>query len=555
MSWPRRLKALPVGRQRLFACLLGVLATTAMPPLFLWPLLWLVFPCLVWLLDAAISPYRAAAPSTWATQPRTLWRAALLGWCFGFGYFTASLYWIGASFLVEAEKFAILMPLAVIVLPSGLALFYAVAFALSACLWTKGPHRILTLSVTIAMAEIARSYLLTGLPWNLVGHSLTSNEWIMQSVSLYGLFGLSGLALIIFASPAALLDATQQNFTKPSRQASLLLVIALASLAGLYSFGAWRLSTAGPTKFVKDLDILLVHPSVPQREKVNPALRAKAFERVLNLTRSAAQINQATSERTARLIIWPETAIPFAINGASVLKDQLGQFLKPGDELITGAFRLVHKPQATHEAQNPFDVYNSLYVINRTGAITASYDKHHLVPFGEYLPWSGLLEAIGLEALVRLRGGFTSGRPPVPITLNEAPPFLPFICYEAIFPITDNQKILDAKWILNISNDGWFGKTAGPYQHHHLVRLRSLETGLPMIRVVNNGISGVFDGLGREVKNAGFGKNGVTLSQLPQPVTMPISSAMAKWVAFLHFVLTFLSLSIMNIFDNRAKIN
>ncbi len=551
MPVPSRISALSPLKKRLLATGCGAASTLAMPPLLLWPLLFITLPLLVFLLDDGLQNQQRAASKPLFSK---CINAAITGWCFGTGFFIFSLYWIGASFLVEADKFAILMPLAVILLPAALALFYALGFALAAPFWSAGPERVLTLAIVCYLADIARSTLFTGLPWSLLGHSLTSNDIIMQSMSLYGLYGLTPVAVLIFASPAALWvgDATRQ--AQRNKSALALIATSAAALVGLYGFGTWRLTSLGPTDYVPNLTLFLVHPNVPQKEKVTPELRPKAFERALELTATIKSESDAAPDGSPmqRLIIWPETAIPFALNRAELFKDHLLTVLKKGDQLITGGFWLEQKPEPLPKGAPPYKVFNSLFVFDDKASITARYDKHHLVPFGEYLPFPSLLSAIGLEALVRMRGGFTSGNPPVPLVVQEAPPFLPFICYEAIFPITDQQTQNQAKWILNISNDAWFGRTAGPYQHQHYIKLRALETGLPVIRVVNNGMTAVFDGLGRKIHQTELGAKGVLKSRLPKAVKPFHSKLPAPLTFLLHLAIIFLTISTMKNFDKSS---
>lgn len=532
----------------LIAFLAGIVSTLAMPPLFLWPVLFITLTLLVRLLDLVNEGREVNSTS------RTLWRAALIGWSFGFGYFLSGLYWIGASFLVEAEKFALLMPVAVLLLTAALACFYAVPLGLAALVWTKGPLRIITFAAALLLADAARSYLFTGLPWNLLGHSLTGSEALRQAITLYGLIPLTAIAALCFAAPAALFSSKAKGGVHAAPATIMLLAISLLTLGGLYGFGAWRLGAAGETKYNRSVELLLIAPNVPQKEKVTPALRPKAFERMITLTEKELQTKgpEAGPGKT-RIIIWPETAIPYAMNQKAPIIERLSPLLTPGTLLITGGFWLEKKEQPAHEAdRRDYKLYNSLFVLNQKGEITARYDKHHLVPFGEYLPYPELLSAIGLEALVRLRGGFNAGPPPAPMPLAGAPAFLPYICYEAIFPLNSPKKTKAAAWILNISNDAWFGRTAGPHQHNHLAGLRAVETGLPVIRVVNNGITSVYDGYGRLVNQTTIGQTGAIHTALPSPASPPFPAFPAHLLIFLHLIIIYALISVMNYFDRRG---
>lgn len=520
-SW---LHGLSAPRAALLAGLNGALTSLAMPPLCLWPLMALTMPLLLWQLDAAINKSRTAKPATdqatdQASRPASkgaAWRAPfLIGWAFGFGYFTTNLYWIGASFLVEAEKFALLMPLAVIVLPALLAIFYGAALLAASLYWPASASRLFTLALTLGAADWLRSHIFTGFPWQLLGHSLTVNDWLMQSLTLYGLYALTPLAILIFASPALLLPSGLPvvSSATPAKGTAMPLLAAALMLLALISYGGYRLHSlpGAGTEPASTYQLLLVQPGVPQTEKVSAALRPNALARIVSMT----ERQLASEPQGPKLIIWPETAVPYALNKSPELQAKLAALLKDGDHLVTGAFAV------TGEQGAEFNVHNSLYILNHKAEIKARYDKHHLVPFGEYLPFPNLLSTIGLEALVRMRGGFTPGPMPEPLSINGAPTLMPFICYEAIFP-RYMQGNNSAGWMLNISNDGWFGRTAGPYQHAHMTRLRSVETGRPMVRLANNGITSLYDGAGRTLAELPLGENGVLRVKLPAAISLPV---------------------------------
>ena len=269
----------------------GAISTLALPPLMCWPVLFITLPIMVFVLDD-LSKDQQEKPSN--NRIHLFRKAALIGWMFGFGFFLPTLYWIGNSFLVEAEKFAWALPFAVTLLPATLAIFYAAAFASAALIWTKGPERLIIFPLAICLADWLRGHCFTGFPWNLLGHSLTGNTALMQSVSLFGIYGLTALACFIFASPAALLDRSNKKAIKLNQPLeSVPFAAGLMLLVGLYGFGQWRLIQVGPTSFVENIELILIQPNVPQQEKVNPALRAKAFERALNLTQEALKTPSA----------------------------------------------------------------------------------------------------------------------------------------------------------------------------------------------------------------------------------------------------------------------
>ncbi len=523
-SLPVHIGELSKVQQLMLAVLAGAVSTLAMAPVSFWPVLFFTLPVLIWLIDIAQGHEATNTPSEAHSVYAVITRLALTGWAFGFGYFFVSLYWIGSSFLVEFDKFGWALPFAVTLLPAGLAMFYAAGFALTYPLWTKGPSRIFTFSLAIFIVDWLRGHILTGFPWNLIGHSLTGQLEFMQNIPLFGIYGLSALAAFIFASPATLLNLKSD---KPAEKFinSTPVLLSLLLLAGLWSYGVWRLNQLGPTSFRNHVELVIVQPNIAQRDKISTNGRIASLKKTIQLTEKLPPLDK--SKHQQRLIIWPETAIAFALNKSPEILKRLEQLIEPDTTLITGAFQL---KTGDHKAANPAEIkiYNSLFVINHQGKITARFDKHHLVPFGEYLPFPKLFRAIGLKALAEERGGFAIGPEAAPVELTTDLSFWPSICYEAIFPLSSSIRSSGATWLLNISNDAWFGQTVGPYQHAHHVRLRAVETGLPMVRVVNGGISVIYDGAGRETQKTKLNTIQVLSAKLPETEQLPATIMQAE---------------------------
>jgi apolipoprotein N-acyltransferase len=486
-------------RRWLIAFAAGALSALAMAPLNVWPILFLTFPTLVWLIDGSgVEPWRAMTA------------AAATGWWFGFGYFLAGLYWVGFAFLVDAPTFGWLLPIAVIGLPALLAVFTAFGVMLARILWTRGAARILALAVAITIVEWLRGRLFTGFPWNAFGYALSSPLALAQSASVLGIWGLTFLAVVIFAAPASLTDDR-----KETSWPWLPLLLGVVVLAGLSGFGALRLLRT-PTNMVEGVHLRIVQPSVPQDAKFNHAAKQEVMKRYAALSDRAAG-PQAAGVRGVTHLIWPESAFPFFLTHEPDALDQIAHLLLHGTVLITGAVRLA-------EPVNPADpaVFNSIYVIDHDGSILGTYDKVHLVPFGEYLPFQHVLERLGLRQLTRLRGGFVAGDRRRLIAVPGAPPALPLICYEIIFPSEAVPAGERPGWIVNVTNDGWFGISSGPYQHLQQARIRAIEQGLPVVRAANTGISAVIDPLGRIINSLPLGEEGVIDSPLPRAISAPI---------------------------------
>ena len=482
-------------KRALIALLAGAASSLAMEPFNAWPVLFITFPLAVWLIDGAGAGRLGGVPA-----------AALTGWLFGFGYFVPGLYWIGNAFLVDAQTFAWLMPFAVIGLPAYLALFTALGFALARVIWTKDASRILALAAALTIGEWLRGHVLTGFPWNAFGYALTEPLALAQSASLIGLWGLTFLSVAIFASPAVLIDGRRTRRPWLAPAAALVLLIAMGA------YGAIRLSLH-PTEFVDKVKLRIMQPDLQQDVKFNYAAKASVMQKYLSLSdRSTGP--QSTGVRDATILIWPESAFPFFLAREADAMAQIADLLPKGTILITGSVRAPDLPPGTRITR----AYNSIYVIDHDGSILSIYDKLHLVPFGEFLPFQGLMEKLGFVQLTKVQGGFIPGTRRKTIALPNAPRVLPLICYEAIFPGDIETRGDRPGWIVNLTNDGWFGISTGPHQHLQQARLRAIEEGLPLVRAANTGISVVTDPLGRIVAQLDLGVEGVLDSRLPSAI-------------------------------------
>ena len=437
-------------RRALLAFAAGAASVLAMAPFHVWPVLCLTFAVLVWQLDGAIAR-RPGTSAGWRARPEI--GAAIVGWWFGFGYFFAGLFWIGEAFLVEAEKFAVLLPLAVTLMPAGLALFWATATAAASLAWRAGLWRVLALALALGAAEWLRGHILTGFPWNVIGYALTYPLSLMQSASVLGIYGLTLIAVFVLAAP--LVTWVDGGATR-ARGAKLFVATVLALMA----FGHWALTVRAPEQSNRNARIRLVQPSIPQREKWQAQHQRRIFDLHLKLTtQNAAGVEDGAAG--VELIIWPEAAMPFLPLDTPQALEEIGKVLPLGAHLLSGALRT-----DPDDAEKPFAsrrFYNSLIAFGTGGKAVAIYDKIHLVPFGEYLPFSTWLDAIGLEPLAWGRGGFSTGPSPRPLmSVLPGVPFAPLICYEAIFPAAAIPGRTRPAFLLNVTNDGWFGNTTGP---------------------------------------------------------------------------------------------
>jgi apolipoprotein N-acyltransferase len=478
------------------ALVAGALSSLAMAPFNAWPLLFLTFPVMVWLIDGAGAGSLRGIPA-----------AAMAGWWFGLGYFVPGLYWIGYAFLVDASTFAWLMPFAVLGLPAYLALFTAFGFALARLVWTRDASRVIALAASLTIAEWLRGHVLSGFPWNAFGYALTEPLALAQTASLIGLWGLTFLSVAIFASPAVLIDGSSRG-----RRPWIAPAMALGLLVAMGIFGGVRLSLR-PTTTVANVKLRIMQPNLQQDVRFNYSAKAEVMQKYLTLSDRASG-PQSTGVRDASILIWPESAFPFFLTREADAMAQIADLLPKGTVLITGSVRAPDLPPGAHITR----AYNSIYVIDHDGSVLSVYDKLHLVPFGEYLPFQDWMEKLGFVQLTKVQGGFIAGTRRRTMEIPNAPRALPLICYEAIFPGNVASSDDRPGWIVNLTNDGWFGISTGPYQHLQQARLRAIEEGLPVVRAANTGISAVIDPLGRIVARLGLGVEGVLDSALPSAI-------------------------------------
>ena len=510
-------------RRRLVAFAAGVVGALAMAPFDLFPALFVPMVTAVWLIDGSSQAFKGVGWRN-AALLRSALEAARDGWWLGFGFFVAGLWWLGAAFLVEADQFAWAMPFAVLGLPALLALFMGLGFGLARLLWSAGPSRILALAFGLGVSEWLRGVVATGFPWNALGMALGGNLYLAQPAALVGLYGLNVLAVLIFASPACLADGYRGQPRTLRAVAPVCLALGLLALIALG--GALRLSGA-PSAMVAGVRLRIMQPNLPQDEKFRYDHKDEILDRYLTLSDRATS-PQTSGVSDATHLIWPESAFPFILSRDSAALARIGGFLGRGTVLITGAARMgetVRGARLPGESQTLY--YNSIQALANGGEIVASYDKAHLVPFGEYLPFSGLLESFGLRHFVHIPGGFEPGGRRRLFEAPGLPPAAALVCYEAIFPgetVPVEASGERPGLLLNVTNDGWFGNTTGPHQHLAQARLRAVEEGLPLVRAANTGLSAVVDGYGRILHKLPLGTDGVIDSPLPRPAPVTFFS-------------------------------
>ncbi len=449
----------------------GALAALAMPPLHWLPLAVLGMVAFVWLWDGAPGP-----------------RSALLrGWAWGTGHFAVGSYWIVEAFFVPPADYAPLGPPIVVGLAALLGFFPAMAAGAAKWIALRWPSmggrycRLLLLAIAWTVAEWLRGHVFTGYAWNPLAHVWAFATPLLQGAALFGVYGLGLLTFMILAAPAA-----------GWRASTLALVVAGgAGFAGQAAMAP--ADTAGDGPLVR-----IVQPNTPQAEKWRPENRAAQVAKLVELSRQDGFDSLVA-------VIWPETAPPFVVEPGSPALAVMARAVPPGGYLLTGAAR------GTRNRED--GVWNSLLVIDGRGEIVATYDKVHLVPLGEYIPFHKQLAPV--SGFIG-RGSFEVGESRVTLDLPRLPSFSPIICYEVIFPAAVTGPGARPRWLLNVTNDAWFGLSSGPYQHLASARLRAVEEGLPMLRAANTGVSAVIDAYGRVLAALDMQQEGVIDHRIPE---------------------------------------
>lgn len=483
------------------ALVTGAAAALAMPPLHWLPLAVVGIVAYVWL---------------WSTAP-TAKSAMLRGWAWGTGHFAVGSYWILEAFYVPPADFAAVGPPIVAGLALVLGFFPGLAAGVSRLVVDRWPavggrcSRLLVLAIAWALAEWLRGHVFTGYPWNPLAHVWAFATPLLQGAAIVGVFGLGALTFLVLAAPAAGWWA------------------ALASVAAVALAGFLGQAVMAPPEEGGPW-LRIVQPNVPQAEKWRAESRARQLAKLVEMSRRPG------FERMAA-VIWPETAPPLIIDPGSPALASMAAAVPPGGYLLTGAARGTARPED--------GVWNSLLVVDGAGQVVAQYDKVHLVPLGEYIPFHKQLAPV--SGFIG-RGSFEVGESRMTLAPDGLPAFSPVICYEVIFPAAVTGPGARPRWLLNVTNDAWFGLTSGPYQHLASARLRTIEEGLPMMRAANTGVSAVIDAYGRVLASLDMQQEGIIDHRLPAARAPTPYSRWGDWmlvslVAFLSAILLATGLS------------
>lgn len=498
--------------QRGLAFVFGGLGALAFAPLFIFPAVLLALSGIWFFLNHALE------------ERDSLWKLFCLGWWFGLGHFTVGLYWIAYALTVDIAAFGWLMPFALFGIPAILAIFTGVSFMAMRLWHCGGISRAFAFAAVWLVFEWLRGHLFTGFPWNLLGYTWAFSPEMVQVACLSGVYGLSLITILLGLSLNYIIG-------KGFFERCVVLVLYLVVILG-WVWGKNRLDYPDVVES-KPFALRIVQPSIAQSLKWDPAQREENFTQLLALTARPSHL-------PLKAIIWPETAVPYFLEFEESRRQTIVPVIPKGGLLFTGAM------QRTPPGATPVEIWNSLLVLNDQGTIVAKYDKFHLVPFGEYIPFRNLVDGIfGKGSVKKITAGLmdiSAGHGPKSIAIpKEFPAFSGLVCYEVIFPgAVINPTQPRPGWMINVTNDAWYGHTSGPYQHLEIARFRAVEEGIPLVRAANSGISAVFDAYGRNRGSLVLGKRDVLDFFLPAPTRLaPPYAQWGDWITLLLIMGTF----------------
>jgi apolipoprotein N-acyltransferase len=472
----------------------------ALPPLGILPAL--LAPAVLFLALLRVSGY---------------WRGFGVAWLFAMGFHLAGLYWVGIAFFADAERFGALAVPGVIALAAILAVLTAAPLALVATVrWQRPLAAALVFAALWCVGELTRGRLGVQFPWNPLSLGLAAHDLSLQLVALIGTMGAS----FVIAWLAAVAGVIWQE---TGRTRHLALGLAGLIILGGAAFGGWRLTADLPLADAERQPVVrIVQGNIAQHHKWDPELRQRWFERHLRL--SQAPDPTAPAGLVPDVIVWPESSVPYSLTDQAQVRELVGSVVRPGGHVLLGSdfFDSAFEPPVLH---------NSVYTVAANGEILARYDKVDLVPFGEFLPFRDVFGRLGLEALAVGSIDFSPGPGRATIAVDGLLPFSPLVCYEAAFAGSATDGSGRARWLVNLTNDAWFGISSGPHQHAGMARMRSVETGLPLVRAANTGISLVTDAKGRIIASLPLGAMGTIDITLPPALATPPLASRVPWSA------------------------
>lgn len=492
---------------------LGILSIAALPPYFCFPILFITLSGLFYLMQ------NAQTGKDWFK----------LGYWFGFGFYAFGLAWIGNALLIEAQTFGWLYPIVLMASGGFFGLFIAIPASLS-FIFKNIYARYLSFSALWVIFEWIRSFIFTGFPWNLLGTTLAFSPITIQLASVIGTYGLSLVILITTIAPALYFCAP--NKKNLSLALSLIFLFSILNL----SYGFWRINKFSDSR-ESDIKIRIVQPAIPQSMKWSPVSLDENINKYIALSRS-------TGLEDIDFVIWGETASPFPLDYDSYYRELVTNAISEKGHLITGSLRY------EADGNDFYQPLNSMFILNKYGVIEAHYDKSHLVPFGEYIPFREYLPT-WVRPITNTIANFKAGDGPQKIKIANYPDLGALICYEIIFPAQVVNKKTRPQWIINLTNDGWYGNSSGPYQHLVTAQMRAIEEGITIVRAANTGISAIITRLGQITHTLGLNQQGILDVSLPQK--LEIATIYGKYGNIIPLILCFLNLALAVLIKAKEK--
>ena len=494
---------------KLSAFLLGSSAVLAMPPYYVFPVLLIAFGGLLYLLNETNS-YK---------------KSFLIGYLFGFGFFSFGFLWVGNAVLIEPEKTGWLYPVIFFASGAYFGLFAAVPAMLSH--YMKSVFlKIFTFAATWTIFEWIRGWFLTGFPWNPMGSALAFNPLFIQLAAVFGVYGLSFLTVLFCCLPFAFLKGKKNFFVAFSLE--------IAIFSGILTFGFLRLPVDIEFTHTK---VRLVQPSIPQNLKWNKQAAESNFRQYVDMS-------IADGQDDVDFVIWGETAATFNPRFYAEYGEDYKKAVPNNGYLISGAIDYEY-------AFGDRLAKNSMLVMDKTGEIVGAYDKMHLVPFGEYIPFREYLPDF-IRPIANIIGDFKRGETHNVIALPDKPSFSGLICYEIIFPSQVKDKRNRPEWLALLTNDGWYGISMGPYQHLVAAEFRAVEEGLPIVRSANSGISAVIDTFGRVTAKIDLAKRGIVDAKIPRAI---LPTIYAEYGNLPIIIICLLILAVCGIINEKIRVN
>lgn len=403
--------------------------------------------------------------------------------------------------MVDPDKLGPFAIPAVIVLATALSFFPAISMALFAAIGVKGMASAVAFAACWTATEWLRGHLFTGFPWNLAGYAVADYAAFRQAAALVGSYGLSFLVILAAVLPVAVLGCRRRDLVVTT-------AFLVSLIASVWVFGELRLARTETEN--SGVQVRIVQGNVPQREKWQASKRGEILNRYVSLS---------AQQGAPDLILWPESAFPGLLDEDRAAQQKVLSAMPKRTMLLTGV-------PARVQVGSQIKFYNSVQAYLQGYGLIDSYAKHHLVPFGEYVPFRNWLP---FDRMVGGTSDFSAGPGPRTLYLRGLPPVGIAICYEIIFPGHVIDRTQRPAWIFNATNDAWFGASIGPEQHLASARMRAVEEGLPVIRAANTGISAVIDANGRVIDKLGMQETGTIDALLPSPLRPTLYAWWGDW--------------------------